>query len=258
VVNAAGGAVNKSLPRGILQRVRERYGIKVVDTSPTDFGKLRAMVQSGQHRVVCPWINEADAERAIKMNLLEPLDFKVVNLAGHPKEIRTANSSSPAASIPRYSVTGRTYSPRVRGRELGRVLGREDLPGPRSLRNSPVDNLEFALMADGIAPEKLYPLDVDRAFRKLDQIKPHISVWWTTGAQSAQVLIDKEVVLATAWHGRFFAAIKGRCAHCDGFQSRTDPPHSVLYSEGRQGCVLGPALPRLLTETAAAGQIRQT
>ena len=63
-------------------------------------------------------------------------------------------------------------------------------------------------MADGVKPSKLYPIDVDRAFRKMDQIKPNISVWWTTGAQSAQLLIDKECVLGTAWNGRFYTAIK--------------------------------------------------
>src|SRR5690606_26290411 len=52
------------------------------------------------------------------------------------------------------------------------------------------------------------PIDVDRAFKKMDEIKPHISVWWSTGAQSAQVLIDQEVVIGTAWHGRFFTAMK--------------------------------------------------
>ena len=71
-------------------------------------------------------------------------------------------------------------------------------PGPRTLRDSPVDNLEFALMADGVAPDKLYPLDIDRAFKKLDAIKPHISVWWKTGAQSAQLLVDKEAIMPNA------------------------------------------------------------
>ena len=36
-------------------------------------------------------------------------------------------------------------------------------------------------MADGVAPDKLYPLDVDRAFKKLEEIKPNITVWWTSG-----------------------------------------------------------------------------
>ena len=72
------------------------------------------------------------------------------------------------------------------------------------MRNHPVDNLEFALLADGVPADKLYPLDMDRAFKKLDEIRPHVTVWWSTGAQPAQLLVDKEVVLATGWNGRFF------------------------------------------------------
>ena len=45
-------------------------------------------------------------------------------------------------------------------------------PGRRALRNHPIATLEAALMADGVAPDKLYPLDVDRAFKKLEEIKP--------------------------------------------------------------------------------------
>ena len=59
-----------------------------------------------------------------------------------------------------------------------------------------------------MAIDKLYPLDMERAFRKLDEIKPHVSVWWTTGAQPAQLLVDKEVVLATGWNGRFYDVVK--------------------------------------------------
>ena len=63
-------------------------------------------------------------------------------------------------------------------------------------------------MADGVAPDKLYPLDVDRAFKKLEEIKPHITVWWTSGAQSAQLLNDGEVDMEMAWNGRVSAVAK--------------------------------------------------
>ena len=53
----------------------------------------------------------------------------------------------------------------------------EKFPGRRSLRRNAIDTLEQALMADGVPPEKLYPLDLDRAFKSLDRIKKHISVW---------------------------------------------------------------------------------
>lgn len=81
-------------------------------------------------------------------------------------------------------------------------------PGARSMRNHPVDNLEYALLADGVPKDKLYPIDFDRAFKKLDQLKPHVNVWWSTGQQPAQLLLDKEVVLATGWNGRFYDIIK--------------------------------------------------
>ena len=81
-------------------------------------------------------------------------------------------------------------------------------PGRRALRNHPIATLEAALMADGVAPDKLYPLDVDRAFKKLEEIKPHITVWWTSGAQSAQLLNDGEVDMVMAWNGRVSALAK--------------------------------------------------
>jgi len=80
-------------------------------------------------------------------------------------------------------------------------------PGRRALRRNPIDTLEIALMADGVAPSDLYPLDVDRAFAKLDEIKEHIDVWWTGGAQSTQLLESGEVDLIAGWNARMQAAV---------------------------------------------------
>jgi putative spermidine/putrescine transport system substrate-binding protein len=85
----------------------------------------------------------------------------------------------------------------------------DKFPGRRSLRKNPIDTLEIALMADGVAPKDLYPLDVDRAFRKLDEIKDKIDVWWTGGAQSTQLLESGEVDMIAGWNARFQAAIDG-------------------------------------------------
>ena len=51
--------------------------------------------------------------------------------------------------------------------------------------------IEAAFLADGVAPDKLYPLDLDRAFKKLDSIKADI-IWWSAGAQSQQLLASAE------------------------------------------------------------------
>jgi putative spermidine/putrescine transport system substrate-binding protein len=79
-------------------------------------------------------------------------------------------------------------------------------PGRRCLRRSPLDTLEQALLADGVPLDKLYPLDVDRAFRSLDKIKPHIDIWWTSGAQATQAIQSGDVDMISTWNGRAQAA----------------------------------------------------
>ena len=79
-------------------------------------------------------------------------------------------------------------------------------PGKRGFRRGPKYALEFALMADGVPPADVYkvlrtPEGVDRAFKKLDELKPNI-VWWESGAQPLQLLASGEVVMTTAYNGR--------------------------------------------------------
>src|SRR5690606_34475398 len=65
-------------------------------------------------------------------------------------------------------------------------------PGRRAMRKHPFDTIEQALLADGVPLDKLYPLDFDRAYKKLDTIKNVIDVWWTGGAQTSQLLKSGE------------------------------------------------------------------
>ena len=86
----------------------------------------------------------------------------------------------------------------------------DGFPGRRGMRRTPLANLEFALMADGVPASEIYAVldteeGVDRAFRKLDTIKDHV-VWWDAGAQPPQMLADGEVVMSTAYNGRIFNA----------------------------------------------------
>ena len=60
--------------------------------------------------------------------------------------------------------------------------------------------------------DKIYPLDVDRAFKKLEEIKPHLALWWSSGAQSVQLLTDGEIDMQAIWNGRAQAAIDGGAA----------------------------------------------
>jgi putative spermidine/putrescine transport system substrate-binding protein len=83
----------------------------------------------------------------------------------------------------------------------------KNFPGRRAMRNYPFDTIEEALMADGVPPSKVYPCDLDRAFKKLDKIKPSINVWWKQGAQATQLLKTGEVDMITNWNGAAQRAI---------------------------------------------------
>lgn len=77
----------------------------------------------------------------------------------------------------------------------------EKFPGKRCLPAWPRFVMEAALMADGVAKEDLYPLDMDRALAKIETIKPYVSKWWTTSAQPPQLLLDGEADMCMAYTG---------------------------------------------------------
>lgn len=91
------------------------------------------------------------------------------------------------------------------------VFDLKKFPGKRALQKSPQGNLEWALMADGVPNESIYavlgtPEGVARAFRKLDTIRNQV-VWWESGSQPVELLLNGEVGIASAYNGRAYAEI---------------------------------------------------
>jgi len=86
----------------------------------------------------------------------------------------------------------------------------EKFPGPRMLTDMAAGSpsLEFALLAAGVKKEDLYPIDIDRAFKMLTELRPNIRKFWDSGAVSAQLLSDKEVVMGCIWNGRLQTIIE--------------------------------------------------
>lgn len=82
--------------------------------------------------------------------------------------------------------------------------------GKRAVRKTAQWNLEAALIADGVAPEEVYTAlntrqGVERAFAKLEQLKPHV-IWWRAGAEPIDLIAAGDAVLATAYNGRVTGA----------------------------------------------------
>ena len=209
VMNDSGGATQAANRKTFYNAFEKKYGITIVNTSPVDLGKLRAMVKSGNIEWTVTEIAGPDAILAERSGLLEPLDLSVIDLSRYPEHLKNRKYVFPKSAY--STIIG--YRTDVFGKDKGPQSWADfwdvkKFPGPRTMQNSPIENLEFALLADGVAPDKLYPLDVERAFKKMDEIKPHVAVWWTTGAQSAQLLIDQEAVVCTAWNGRYYNLVK--------------------------------------------------
>lgn len=92
----------------------------------------------------------------------------------------------------------------------------EKFPGPRGMMNIGLTSAlrvpVMALLADGVAAEDLFPLDLDRAYAKLDELKPDIRVFWTSFSQSQDILRSGEVVMTPMADGRALQLLYGGSA----------------------------------------------
>ncbi len=92
------------------------------------------------------------------------------------------------------------------------VFDTDAYPGKRSLEKRPINNMEWALLCDGVAKGDVYDVlstdaGQDQAFAKLNTIKDNV-IWWSAGADTPQLLADGEVVMGSTYNGRLFALIE--------------------------------------------------
>jgi putative spermidine/putrescine transport system substrate-binding protein len=201
-----GGAYQKAQTVAILDPAAKKLNITVnQDSIPDAWPAIKTQVGSGK-----PTWDVVDTPtgyclRGGEQGLIEKLDFsKLPNAAAMPAAYRSDYSVAYEFYSSVLAYSQKTYAGNAPN-SWADFWDVKKFPGRRALRNHPIATLEAALMADGVAPDKLYPLDVDRAFKKLEEIKPSITVWWTSGAQSAQLLNDGEVDMIMAWNGRISA-----------------------------------------------------
>ncbi len=179
----------------------EKTGIAVVQDGPTDYGKFKAMVQSGNVSWDVVDVEGDFAAAAARDGLLAPLSLPARDAAQIDPRFLTpyAAGSFYYAFVIAYDKDKFKAAPPQTMADLFDV---QKFPGKRCFYKwSFAGVLEAALLADGVALDKLYPLDLDRAFKKLDSIKKDI-VWWGTGAQSQQQLASGQCPISLMWNGR--------------------------------------------------------
>jgi putative spermidine/putrescine transport system substrate-binding protein len=199
--NTYGGTIRAAEAVAYYKPFTEQTGIAVRPVEGVSLAKLKAAVQSGNYEFDVTILDLFDVYQARLQGLLEPVDPTIAN----------ADTIAPGclekdAIYLRSLGTDLCYRkdrfPNGGPKSWSDFWDVKKFPGDRSLYNQSFSATAYALIADGVPVDKLYPMDFDRAFRKLDEIKPHIKVWWTQGNQSEVLIRDGEVDMIDMWNGR--------------------------------------------------------
>lgn len=204
-----GGATQEAMRETLFKPYQEKAGAPLLEESYTGgIAKVKAMVETGTTTWDVVQMDENEMILACDQGLLEPFDW-----AGLPN---SADIIAPAKSDCGVGAFVWSKILAYDGDKTSGVASWADFwnlekwPGKRGLRKQARMTLEVALLADGAKPEELYDIlatreGQDRAFAKLDAIKPSIQ-WWESGAQPMEWLASGEVTMTSAYNGRVIAA----------------------------------------------------
>jgi len=214
-----GGAYTRSQVKAYHEPFTRKTGIKINSEDYNGgIAQIKAQVESGNIKWDLIDLEPGDATRGCDEGLLVQIDATTLPPApdGTPATedflegaiLPCAISSIVWSTVYAYDAS---KFPGAKPSTIGDFFDTGNFPGKRGLRKTPLVNLEWALMADGVPAAEVYEAlrseaGVDRAFKKLDTIKDSV-LWWEAGAQPPQMLADGEVAMASAYNGRLFNAI---------------------------------------------------
>lgn len=205
-----GGALNDTERAAFLDPFAKLKGIEIVDTSPTEIAKVLAMVEANKVDWDIVDVGGAENFQLEARGALETLDMsKIPNAASLPDAFRGPSSlvTSTGATILAWSSDA---FPDGGPQSWADFWDVKNFPGPRGFYSYFTYNYEAALRAAGLKAEEIYPYTAEKrdiAFGKIRELKPHIAVWWDSGAQPPQLLSTGELAMSSAWSGRVLAAL---------------------------------------------------
>jgi putative spermidine/putrescine transport system substrate-binding protein len=198
-----GGSYGDFVKEYWMKPFTKETGIDVVYVSGPDLARAKAQVQTNN----VEWdIFDAPGSLAmagVKEGLWEPVDTKLIDPGRFVKWV------SPVL-MPGYMFVGGIAHDTTRSKNAPTTFKElwdvQKFPGRRAFRTRSSETLEAALLADGVPPEKLYPLDIERAFKSLEKIKPHVKKWFSETAQGISLIQTNEVDYSYTYTSRVKAA----------------------------------------------------
>ncbi len=203
VVTTWGGSTADAFRAAYFKPFKEEFGIEIIEDSPPKNARMISMVQSGNVSIDIADIGTYKVHALGQQGVLEKIDYSVVDASGIPE------SSVNEFGVGNYSWTQLlayrtdTYADNA-PKDITALFDTKTYPGMRGLRDDPIMNMAYALQAAGYAKDEIYPLTQEKiklAYEKLDSIKDNV-IWWTSGAQTQQLISTNEVSMIGMWNGR--------------------------------------------------------
>lgn len=204
-----GGATQEAMRDTLFKPYEKKSGAPLLEESYTGgIAKVKAMVETGTTTWDVVQMDENEMILACDQGLLETFDWKT--LSHSPDIIGPAKSDCGVGAFVWSKILAYDGDKTTGVTSWADLWDVKKWPGKRGLRKQARMTIEIALLADGVKPEELYKVlatkaGQDRAFAKLDQLKPNIQ-WWESGAQPMEWLASGEVTMTSAYNGRVIAA----------------------------------------------------
>ena len=217
-----GGAYSKSQLKAYHEPYMEMTGVTILndDSAAEAVAKLRAMNEADNITWDVVDVVAADALRLCDEGLAMEIDPDTM--------LAPAPDGTPASEDFGDLLVGDCFIPQIvysttfgyrtdlvgdtPPTDVCAVFDTAAYPGKRSLEKRPINNMEWALICDGVAFEDVYDVlateeGQNQALAKLDTIKDDV-IWWSAGADTPQLLADGEVIMGSTYNGRLFSVIE--------------------------------------------------
>ncbi|WP_166986136.1 ABC transporter substrate-binding protein [Canibacter zhoujuaniae] len=227
------GGIYQDAQIASLEGFQKQSGARVLSDGPTEYSKIKAQVDSGNVTWDVVDTDVVWAERECG-NLLMPLDFNIIDVSDIDPAL-VGKCHVPAMQYAYVIMYNKDKYPKA-PTGWADFFNTEKFPGTRAIagfEDVGPGIFEGALLADGVKTEDLYPLDMDRAYTKMDSIKDSI-IFWSTGAESQQMLESGEADMALVWSGRGYKAVEAGANYAPIWDGALRVMDSISVPKGAQ------------------------
>jgi putative spermidine/putrescine transport system substrate-binding protein len=217
-----GGAWKKAMVAAFGDPFTQKTGIPITYQEPYSWAKVRAMHEANAQQIDVLSGGGAEIVLAGRQNMITPIDWSIVDRSVlSVRQLRRPNVIGGYTLSMVVCYNKKKWPGDHHPKSWADFWDVAKFPGRRAVRRTPpVWTVDAALKADGVKDSEFYPINLDRAFRSLDRIKPHVKAWWSDNAQAQQLMEQEEVDLITMMNGRATESINNGA------------PFEIVWNEG--------------------------